>query len=124
MRVCVGIHSDYRLWYSASSLSLVYYATIITAERGREEAKEGVKSERMPSQSKRYHLVKMVALQKSQEYNTTITEISREGGGRSAPEERRNTISDGLVVVGQWQRRGRRGKVGGYIEKRKRNGSV
>lgn len=46
MCVCGCIHSDYRLWYSASSLTLVY-APITTAER-EIEAKEAVKSDRMP----------------------------------------------------------------------------
>ncbi len=98
--VCGRIHSDYRLWYSASSLTLVH-APIITAERERDR-------QRMPSQSKRYYLIKLKVSKKSERYDTTVKAISREGRGRRAAEEEEMVSVKGRAwgtVAGERKRR-------------------
>lgn len=105
--VCGCIHSDYRLWYSASSLTLVY-APITTAER-EIEAKEAVKSDRMP-QSKIPPCQATSVVAKQEIWHNIQSNIERRWRKTSSSRGGRNGISEGGVsgtVAGERKRRKR-----------------
>lgn len=107
--VCVGIHSDYRLWYSASSLTLVYAIHYCRWERVRDGSKSsGGKVRGCLLSQKRCHLHKLAAPEKRRETLCDNQSNIHRGWRKRSSRGGRNVWVTGEYGE-QWQGRGGRG---------------